>query len=253
MRTSAPPLLDALEERRIPYSCGGRTGLFLNPEIALFGEIFAWFVDGEWRDGRWGEYRTVHLEGIVEGLQSCFGEVPDLRELPRGLEGPSSFAAAGPSASSVTSTACYYKLEGRRASMSIPLKAQHVSAPSGASPKCWPTSRASIGVAAMSGKAERRTYRSGRDRGKPYFFALYNYLLHYARDAYEDFAGEEALDVDAVHILTIHQAKGLEWPVVFMPALVDGRFPSRLSGRPQSWLLPEEVFPRREASPLRRK
>lgn len=32
---------------------------------------------------------------------------------------------------------------------------------------------------------------------------------------------------DAVVIQTIHQSKGLEYPVVFMPALVDSRFPSR--------------------------
>ena len=89
---------------------------------------------------------------------------------------------------------------------------------------------------------------AGRDRGKPYFWALYNYLLHYARDAYEDFEGEQSIDLDAVDILAVHQAKGLEWPVVFLPALVGGRFPSRLSGRPQQWLLPDGVFPQETRS-----
>ena len=65
--------------------------------------------------------------------------------------------------------------------------------------------------------------------------------------AYEDFAGEELPDLDAVDILTVHQPKGLEWPIVFMPSLVERRFPSQYAGRVQQWLLPEEVFPRSKA------
>ncbi|KPJ52854.1 hypothetical protein AMJ39_06730 [candidate division TA06 bacterium DG_24] len=33
------------------------------------------------------------------------------------------------------------------------------------------------------------------------------------------------LEAEAVHVLTVHKAKGLEFPVVFMVSLVDGRFP----------------------------
>jgi DNA helicase-2/ATP-dependent DNA helicase PcrA len=38
--------------------------------------------------------------------------------------------------------------------------------------------------------------------------------------------GDAGMDVDAVQVLTIHQAKGLEFPVVFLVGLVSGRFPS---------------------------
>ncbi len=38
--------------------------------------------------------------------------------------------------------------------------------------------------------------------------------------------GDAQFDVDAVNVLTIHQAKGLEFPIVFMVGLVSGRFPS---------------------------
>ncbi|MGO1971534.1 MAG: ATP-dependent DNA helicase [Propionibacteriaceae bacterium] len=33
-------------------------------------------------------------------------------------------------------------------------------------------------------------------------------------------------DQDAVKLLTVHKAKGLEWPIVFLPALMQGTFPS---------------------------
>ncbi len=40
---------------------------------------------------------------------------------------------------------------------------------------------------------------------------------------------------NAVQIMTIHQAKGLEWPVVFVPGLVRGRFPVQGAGGVQPW------------------
>ena len=33
-------------------------------------------------------------------------------------------------------------------------------------------------------------------------------------------------DADAVAVLTVHKAKGLEFPVVYLPGLVAGRFPT---------------------------
>ena len=48
---------------------------------------------------------------------------------------------------------------------------------------------------------------------------------------------------DAVQIMTVHQAKGLQWPAVFMPQLVRNRFPSRGGGGRTPWhLLPAEAF-----------
>ena len=52
-------------------------------------------------------------------------------------------------------------------------------------------------------------------------------------------AAEVETEVDAVHLLTVHNAKGLEFPVVFMVSLVDGRFPAR--GRPDDMPLPPEL------------
>ena len=46
-------------------------------------------------------------------------------------------------------------------------------------------------------------------------------------------------DADAVAVLTVHKAKGLEFPVVFMTGLADGRFPARTRREPLG--LPTEL------------
>ena len=44
-----------------------------------------------------------------------------------------------------------------------------------------------------------------------------------------DLAGRPRLDEDFLVISTVHSAKGLEWPVVHLPQLVDGAVPSDMA------------------------
>lgn len=48
--------------------------------------------------------------------------------------------------------------------------------------------------------------------------------------------------LDAVDLTTVHRAKGLQWPVVFVPSMTS-RFPTRRTGKPQDWLVPRDQFP----------
>lgn len=74
--------------------------------------------------------------------------------------------------------------------------------------------------------------------------AQYAALAVFMERAAADQYGEGLLDnpvarPDAVRIMTIHKAKGLQWPVVSIPGLVDNRFPSTFRGRNNWWnLLP---------------
>ncbi len=67
--------------------------------------------------------------------------------------------------------------------------------------------------------------------GRPSLDAFLDYL-----DLLDEDAGSEELDTarlsneDAVSMLTVHRAKGLEWGTVFVPAVASGTFPSSAHG-----------------------
>jgi len=111
--------------------------------------------------------------------------------------------------------------------------------------------------------------QGGRTRGEIVYYNLGKFsqlitdyeLIHYHSDAaslYAGFAGflrHQAADYypegwedagyaapDAVQIMTVHQAKGMEFPVVFVPQLVSNRFPSkRQGGRQWYHVIPQEA------------
>jgi DNA helicase-2/ATP-dependent DNA helicase PcrA len=67
-----------------------------------------------------------------------------------------------------------------------------------------------------------------------------DFLRYRAEDAYpEGWQDNQYANPDAVRIMTIHQAKGMQWPVVFVPALLHNRFPAKKPGGRTVWhLLP---------------
>jgi DNA helicase-2/ATP-dependent DNA helicase PcrA len=68
------------------------------------------------------------------------------------------------------------------------------------------------------------------------------YMNLYATSSYEEQEGDDVSGVNAIQLMTVHQAKGLEWSVVFIPSLVKRRFPSSMVGRRGHWLIPRDLF-----------
>jgi len=245
VRTSAPPLIAKFEELGIPFRCSGRTGLFLQPEAAAIGKLYAWLSGNEWKGHRYGESAAVELDALAVEFEAAFNAGKEIEELREYLTDWKNMVAD--TSGEVNFVRDYYRLLRRVGVAEIDL-----NTPAGCA-RMGTLARFSVILADYEHITRRSRYedggdgtpafRSGRDRGRWYYQGLYNYLQHYALDKYEDFDGEDTLDVDAVDILTVHQSKGLEWPVVFMPSLVDGRFPSKFAGKPQDWLLDDSVFP----------
>src|SRR5690606_22808654 len=84
----------------------------------------------------------------------------------------------------------------------------------------------------------------GASRGEIYLMRLRAFLEEFAGRAAEEVPAHWEDNAGAVQVLTIHQSKGLEFPIVFVPSLVEGRLPSSRLGQPQEWYLPDALFDR---------
>jgi DNA helicase II / ATP-dependent DNA helicase PcrA len=105
--------------------------------------------------------------------------------------------------------------------------------------------RAAAGVSRFAELVDRYCERR-RDHSLSLFVEYLDLVLRSGLD--EDLAvGEEEDGGDAVQVMTIHQAKGLEFEAVFVPALVEGRLPQPhrrggLDGGPRAGLeLPPQL------------
>ena len=88
-----------------------------------------------------------------------------------------------------------------------------------------------------------REFHEVAQRDRVADFIKYLNLLKEAGD--DPAAAQPDSDIDAVNLLTVHKAKGLEWPVVFMAALVAEKFPVR--ARREALPLPDDLI--KEAPP----
>ena len=244
VRTSSPPLVAALKVRGIPFRCAGRTGLFQQPEASALGRLYAWLSGNDWKNERFGESEPVTLDQLVASFGSLFGPSVNTADLERYLEDWRKLS--GDDTKPVNLVRDYYRLLQILGVQQIDLEQPEASARMGCLARFSEILADYEHVtrrARYLDESGQRVFRGGTDRGIYFYRRLFNYLQHYALDAYEDFEGEDTFHLDAVDILTVHQAKGLEWPVVFIPALVKGRFPSRRAGEAQEWLVPDAAFP----------
>jgi DNA helicase-2/ATP-dependent DNA helicase PcrA len=244
-RSAYPKILDALELSGVPVQPGGRTGLFQQPEAAVFGATFAWLAGIEWAAGRFIRRETIHLPDLLEDYRRAFDLTAEAVEQLKGyLIRWQSKTAHDPPDWDPSLVAEFYQLTEY-----LPVATWDLTDV---------RQRNRLGTVArftnVLADYESVTRRSRRDPNNPaeqlggqpgnhwFYFNFALLLVNYATGQYDDFDGEEDVLSDGVALGTVHGAKGLEWPIVFLPSLTDGRFPSSRAGRPQDWLLPRNLF-----------
>ena len=76
-----------------------------------------------------------------------------------------------------------------------------------------------------------------------YFFSQFVYFINgYAQNKTDEGGLDDPRIRNSVNILTTHQSKGLEFPVVFMPDVATGRTPSRRRNRTPDTYLNDSLF-----------
>ena len=243
-RVSLPPILAALQEMNVPVKPGDRTNLFLQPEARLFGVTVCWLVGRGWRDDYQPEKHTADDE-LVESYRSLF-DLDPARVGAVGLRLQEWKLQASDESKPANLVREWYELLSDLGVENWDLRDPWTVSRLGTLARCSQ-------VLADYEAARRRSrpdhdapgeQRGARDRGETYYSWLATYVQNWAQGAYEGFEGEETVDFDAVDLTTIHQAKGLEWPLVFVPALTDRRFPSSMTDRRRDWRVPTDLFDR---------
>jgi len=234
---AAGPLVDILKRRRTPYIVGGKVGLFKRDEAQALGRIFAWFYErGFWVEDQWKWNEQITGDDLLWTALDCWRSVYRYRT-PRGVESrlreiKTDLNSKKPSYDNFTSIYQDVLITLGFASL------DHTDPNDAAI-------MANLGrFSNLLTDYETANRVGGRTpHWKEDLKGLCWFMNSYAAWAYEEQPAEDIRGVDAVQIMTVHQAKGLEWPVVFLFSTVDGRFPSKMVGHPLNWCdIPRDLF-----------
>lgn len=234
VNTSAEPFLQEFKARRIPFLVGGKVGLFRRDEAQAVGRLITWLSDdGFWVENPYNWRSQIKGDDLLKtGLQHWenavdFSLPSNIRER---LEKWKKDVLDGryPGYKEV-----YHELLHILGYLNFdPHNRLHAAL------------MANLGrLSSLLGDFEVSRRLGGKKiNWKTDTKNLCWYLNSYATKSYEEQPSEDLRGVDAVQITTVHQAKGLEWPVVFVPALVRGRFPSSWAGSKRKWHIPRNLF-----------
>ena len=250
MSTSAESFIKEFKRRGIPYIVGGSAGLFRREEAKAVGKLFIWLYKndekkeyGFWKDNL---YDRKYLEGedlLYSALDDwntatgliLYTERDEIKEkLKKWRDNIKKYS---------TMQEVYHNL------LEI-LKFKELD----------PTNKLNAAVMANLGRFSNllNDYENAIRLGG-HKFSMSNsnlkglmwYILSYASTAYEERLSEDIRGIDAVQLTTIHQAKGLEWMIVFVPSLIEKRFPSshcrcyenKYGSKKKMWLISRDLFP----------
>lgn len=235
--TSAGPLIDELKRRHIPYIVGGKVGLFKRDEAQAVGMIFSWFWnDGFWTpDARnWSE--KIDGDDLLTTALDCWdaahtqGHPRDAEKKLRAIK--ADLNSAKPSYDNFTKI--YYDVLTALGYCNLDYADRNDAAV-----------MANLGRFnnLLTDFESANRFGGRRPNWERDLKSLCWFMNTYAIAAYEEQPSDDIRGVDAVQVMTVHQAKGLEWPIVFLFATVTRRFPSCMVGREQNWCdVPRDMF-----------
>jgi DNA helicase-2/ATP-dependent DNA helicase PcrA len=229
VRNYAGPIIGELKRRSVPYSLGGGIGLFRRDEVQAMARIFSWLADG----GLWPAEERVR-DGMLEGeslLRSglefwaaATRRIPaDAEGALRGIRGAlyaggsqEGVAAGGMQRHYANYTQLYHAILNALAFKSLDYLDPNDAAV-----------MANLGrfhVLLTDYESESRR-NGGRPSWRSALRGLNWFMRTYAASAYEEQPVDDVRGVDAVKVMTVHQAKGLEWPAVFVMGVAKDLFP----------------------------
>lgn len=241
-KTSYKAILDAFTELGIPVQPGGRTGLFASTEARVLGRMMSWLVDEDWRD-LYTEHSPLSDIVILNEFTATFNLGNEQKKnLKKSLSAWKKRVDDDSEAANLLADV-YDILE------ILDLKSWDFDDPmilnrlgSIARFSVLLTDYESVQRRARPDANKPGEMIGGKDRGRWYYIGFARFVNNYANGTFDGFEGEDDYSINAVDLTTVHSAKGLEWPAVFVPSLTSKRFPSSKSGTVNDWLVPRKMF-----------
>jgi len=250
VKTSAGPFIDILRSRNIPYIVGGKVGLFRRDEVQAMGRLFSWlWDDGFWVKDPWNWRDQTRGEDLLDSGLNFWSKATGIEISDKVREGILDWKNKVLNSEYKNFIRIFHDLL-------VLLGYKNLD----------PEDKLHAAIMANLGRFSSllADYESSIRLGgnKPDWAnavkGLCWYMNTYATGAYEEQPSEDIRGIDAVQIMTIHQAKGLEWPIVFIPCL-KGNYPPRFPSKravdankkgPQQkdWFIPINLFDARRYS-----
>jgi DNA helicase-2/ATP-dependent DNA helicase PcrA len=241
-RASYARLVEQFATFGIPVQPGGRSGLFDQPEAVVLGRTIAWLTDLEWRE-QYAQGQSIPYADLFAEHQRVFrlSDAQRTRVARFLAQWKQAVPRSDRTADLVGELYEFLdEIDAKRWDLSDPIAVNRLG------------TLARFSSLLADYESVRRRSRpdpdlpgeqvGGEDRGTWYYRNFGLHIINYAQGAYEGFDGEADFALNAVDLTTVHRAKGLEWPVVFVPSVTAGRFPSTRAGSAQDWLVPRDRF-----------
>ena len=219
VKTSGAPIIKTLREQGVPYIVNGTFGLFERAEAKALGMIFAYFST----NGFWGfKSNSIPRERLLDTAFELWNNniisidkdnaKNKLNNIYSNIDKYKDYKQIY---ADVLEALDYKKLDSGNPDLEVLFY--------------------NIGrFTQVLGDFEKSMrYRGNKRNYEAEMNDLCWYMNIYASGAYTEAKIENNSDINAVTISTIHQAKGLEWPVVFLPSIIGRRFPSLGHGAEQ--------------------
>jgi len=213
VKLSADEYIRAFKDRGIPFIVKGGGKLFEQEEVVLMTKAFSFVADCQYDD------QIVTVDNLHQLYQQTFGEWGDARK----------FVDLLVNFKQTTEMNDYLSLQG--------VFQQFLGFMGGMDFEFSETQLYNLGMFSQAITDFEAIYKRIKLFQVKYFLG---FVHAYAKWNYEEGGSDDPTKINAVKIMTVHRSKGLQFPIVFVPHLQDGLFPSR--SRPRVWLIPEELF-----------
>lgn len=264
VRNAAQPLIDALNEREIPFTVIGKTSLLVYDEMRLITRLFIYWTEGSnWypsnytrelvtrpllieqiekvsnADEKEAEKILNRLDQIGERIKRegvsdiirIYNEMLNIMGLP---EPSRNIDEQEKRLGQMSALLAQFDHSIRRAIPEYFYKLDGLS----------PDDETLEDLAINQDEEDDSPQKTRLDMtpGEIYLIRLKSFLQAFAHRSAEETPDAWKNNRDKVQIMTVHQAKGLQFPIVFVPSMVEGRFPVLKSSDDTFWHIPESHF-----------